>query len=821
MLPIDAVLPKLLAILERDSSAVLQAPTGSGKTTRVAPALLNTGWRGDRRILLLEPRRLAARTAARYMAAQLGERAGQTIGYRSRLDSRISALTRIEVVTEGVLTRIIQSDPELSDYAAIIFDEFHERSVQADLGLALARDVQQALREDLRLIVMSATLDSAPLAALLGNCRVIEAEGRSFPVELRYRPDQRRRSPEAHAAAVVLEALDQETGSVLVFMPGMAEIRRLSERLQDRLPETVRLCPLHGQLDAAAQDAAIQPAAPGQRKVVLASAIAESSLTIEGIRVVIDGGAQRRARFDPNSGMTRLITERVSKASAQQRRGRAGRLEPGVCYRLWSESEQRHLEAQTRPEILSADLAAPVLELAHWGLTDPADLSWLDPPPQAAWDQASALLKRLGAVDEAGHITAHGRAMLELGSHPRLAHMVLVGRQLGVARTAAELAALLGERDPGHRESVDIGQRLDALRRRPRHGLAARLFKAADRLAGDRHDQAEVDDAIGRLLARAWPDRIGHARSRRGQFLLSNGRGAFVNEADPLAGADWLVACELDGQAREARIFRAAAVELSSLESDLADQISQLEQIEWDEQRGQVTVRRQRRLGALVLDEVELDRPEPAVLEQGLLKAVRRKGVAALPWNDASRQLQARITLLHRLWPDDWPALDDHSLDHSLDSWLPPWLSGCRRWADVERLDLSAILLAGIGQQRRSELDRLAPARLQLPTGRSARIDYRHASGPVLAVKLQAMFSCKVTPTLAGGRLPVTLHLLSPAGRPLAVTADLASFWQNAYPEVRKATRGRYPKHPWPEDPIAARPTEQTTRRSLGGPSQA
>ncbi len=512
--------------------------------------------------------------------------------------------------------------------------------------------------------------------------------------------------------------------------------------------------------------------------------------------------------------MTRLMTERVSKASAEQRRGRAGRLEAGICYRLWSESEQGRLEAQTRPEILAADLAPLVLELANWGLSDPQSLSWLNLPPQAAWAQAVGLLKRLNALDESGRITAHGRAMLGLGSHPRLAHMVLGGRRLGLARTAAELAALLAERDFGNRDSVDIGQNLDFLRHRPRHAVASRLLKAADRLAGNRQDRAEVDDAVGRLLARAWPDRIGQARKgHRGHFVLSNGRGAFVDEADPLAGADWLVACELDGQAREARIFRAATVELGSLETDLAELVEHVDRVEWDEQRGQVIARRQRRLGALVLDEVKLDQPDPAVLEQGLLAAVRRKGVAALNWNEASRQLQARIGLLHCLWPEDWPAVDDQSLADSLDDWLPPWLSGTRRWQDVARIDLSAVLLAIVGHERRAELDRLVPTRLELPTGRSARIDYGHASGPVLAIKLQAMFGCQATPSLADGRLGLTLHLLSPAGRPLAVTADLASFWQNAYPEVRKDMRGRYPKHPWPDDPVSARPSENPKRR--------
>ncbi len=805
MLPIEAVLPEVLDTLEQGNTTLLQAPTGSGKTTRVPLALLEAVWRKDRRILMLEPRRLAARSAARFMAGQLGEKAGQTVGYRTRLDTQVSGATRIEVVTEGILTRLIQSDPTLSDYAAVIFDEFHERSLQADLGLALVRESQQALREDLRLLVMSATLAGERLSTLLGDCPAIVAEGRSYPVEVSYRPPRRRQlSLEAHAAAVVREALDNEAGSILVFLPGMREIRRVAERLEDGLPENTQLHLLHGQLSPGEQDEAIRPAAADARKIVLASAIAESSLTIEGIRVVVDAGWQRRARFDPNSGMTRLVTERVSKASAEQRQGRAGRLEPGRCFRLWSEPEQDRLQPHTAPEIVSADLAPLVLELAQWGVTDPAGMDWLDPPPAAPWNQAVELLQALDALDEDGRITAEGRAMLDLGLHPRLAHMVLSGRQLGLARTAAELAALLSERDVGGFDEVDIALRLARLRKAGRRarGMLARIRQTADRLAGKRRDEAAADYGIGALLACAWPDRIGQAREgQRGRFLLSNGRGAFVDAADPLAGSEFLVACDLDGQAREARVYLATGITRDEIEAVLGDHIRTVESADWDERRGTVVARREHRLGALVLASAELDRPDPETLRLGLLAAVRRKGLDALPWTDPARQFQARVALLRSIWPENWPPLDDCTLADSLDEWLGPWLAGMSRWQDIQSLDLVAVLSSLIGHERLQQLDELAPERLTLPGGRRAKLDYRSDNPPSLRVKLQAMLGCRDTPTVARGRVPVQLHLLSPADRPLAVTADLSSFWDNVYPEVRKDMRGRYPKHDWPEKP--------------------
>ncbi len=580
--PVDDAIPELLRALSAHNTVLLQAPPGAGKTTRVPPALLEADWLVDQKILMLEPRRLAARAAARFMARQLNESVGATVGYRVRLDSRVSAQTRIEIVTEGVLTRLLQSDPALSDYAAVLFDEFHERSLQADLGLALARESQQALREDLRLVIMSATLDVEPLARLLDGAPVVHATGRSYPVEVRHRPPLRERDLLAHVAATTLKSLGEDSGSVLVFLPGVGEIRRVAKRLEEQMPDDVDLVPLYGNLAAQAQDAAIAAPVEGRRKVVLATSIAESSLTIEGIRVVIDAGLQRRSGFDPNSGMDRLITTPVSRASAEQRSGRAGRLAPGVCYRLWSQGQHRSLPAFTPPEIEQADLAPLVLELAHWGCTDPSTLQWLDPPPAAHFNQARELLQWLDALDEDGLMTAHGGEMLKVGLHPRLAHMVLVGRKRGWGRMAASLAALLSEPDILiDRPGADLALRYQALVSGAGNGVHGGRLKQVRQLAGSLHkghggnadQETDRDRAIGRLLALAFPDRIGRARGPRGHFRLSNGRGAFVFEDDPLAGSPWLVAAELDGQARQARIFLASAVLPDDLAHDLADHV--------------------------------------------------------------------------------------------------------------------------------------------------------------------------------------------------------------------------------------------------------
>jgi len=816
MLPIDDILPELKRTLEHTTTALLQAPPGAGKTTRVPLALLDAPWRDGKTILMLEPRRLAARSAARFMAKQLGEKPGQTVGYRTRLDTKVSSATRIEVVTEGILTRLIQADPMLENYAAVLFDEFHERSLQADLGLALVRESQQALREDLRVLVMSATLDTAPIARVLGEVPVLSSEGRAFPVDVVYRPApaQARRDRIAdRVVAAVQEALQDQTGSVLVFLPGAGEIRRVAQQLQGTVADNVVIAPLYGNLKSDEQDRAIAPAQPGQRKVVLATAIAETSLTIEGVRVVIDSGQQRRAVFDANSGMTRLITGRVSKASAEQRKGRAGRVEPGVCYRLWSESEQFGLADFNPPEIQEADLAPLVLELAQWGARSPDQVAWVDAPPQAHWQQAATLLQWLDLLGPDGAITDHGKSARELGIHPRLAHMVIRGRALGLGSLAADLAALLSERDllgPG--AGADLHERVRLLRGERGQGRVdpARLQsvrQAAKRLLGKTSGSNEppTETEVGRLLALAYPDRIGRRRSgQTPRYQLSNGKGATLRDDDALGRNDWLVAADLDGQSRDATIYLAAPVQLADLELDLADHIQEREEATWDDKRGTVVARRVRRLGQLVLAEQALPQPEPALIQQGLLNAVRAKGLASLPWTESARQWQARVQLLAQAQSEAWPKVDDAALLAALDTWLAPFLAGMQRWSELQKLDLRSALMSLLDYPQQQQLAQLAPARLAIPTGQEVALDYTADNGPVLAAKLQALFGWTETPTVAGGRVPVVIHLLSPAQRPLAVTADLASFWRNAYPEVRKDMRGRYPKHPWPEDPLTA-----------------
>lgn len=823
-LPVDEALPALLAALAQGNVAVLQAPPGAGKTTRVPPALLDASWLNGKRILMLEPRRIATRAAARYMAQQRGEEAGATVGYRTRLDTKVSAATRIEVVTEGILTRLLQDDPSLGDYGIVIFDEFHERSLQADLGLALARESQLALREDLRLLVMSATLDTAPVAALLGNAPVIRSEGRAYPVATRYRAPGRA-SLVDHVADVVCEALARDDGSQLVFLPGVGEIRRVERLLAGRLPAGVRLAPLYGDLTPAAQDAAIAPARDGERKVVLATSIAETSVTIDGVRVVIDSGQARRAVFDPNSAMTRLETRRVSAAEAEQRRGRAGRTAPGMCIRLWGEEENTRLAPFAPPEILEADLAPLVLELAAWGERSADRLCWLDPPPAAAWQQGRELLQWLEALDRDGAITAHGRAMLREGVAPRLAHMLVHARRLGLGRLGAELAALLGERDlMGSRAGCDVQLRLDAVRgggdaRVDRNRLQAvreqarRLMPRRDGAGTAGSTADETPYSAGRLLALAYPDRV--ARRRPGKsprFLLANGRGALLPEDDALAGAEWLVACDLDGVAREARIYQAGVIDREGIEELLAGDIVTQDVVGWDDKAGAVVARRERRLGAIVLEESRLPALAPEQVARAMLDVVRNKGVACLPWEEGARQLQARSEWLRRAGEADWPDLSDAALLASLDDWALPFMDGITRLAHLAGFPLAEALRFRLGHERLRRLDAALPVRLTVPSGSSIAIDYTPADAPVLAVKLQEMFGLAATPQLAGGRVPLRIHLLSPAQRPVAVTADLASFWKNGYPDVRKDLRGRYPKHPWPEDPLSAPPRRGAKR---------
>lgn len=821
-LPIEEALPDLLAALSAGPNAVLQAPPGAGKTTLVPLALLDQPWRGDGRIVMLEPRRLAARSAARRMADLLGEAVGETVGYRIRLDSKISAKTRIEVVTEGILTRMLQDDPELSGVAAVLFDEFHERSLNADLGLALCLESQGGLRDDLRILVMSATLDGGPVAKLMGDCPIITSEGRSYPVEVRWqdKPANSPRFDDAVSALVSRAIAEEPEGDLLVFLPGQGEIRRVQAQLESRFPDLL-VAPLYGDLSQEAQDAALRPR-PGRRKAVLATSIAETSLTIEGIRIVVDGGQMRLPRFDPNGGMTRLITVPVSKASAEQRRGRAGRLGPGLCYRLWSEAAHRALPAFTAPEIADADLAPLALELARWGVSDPTSMAWLEPPPAAAYAQACDLLRRLGALDGQGRITQHGKAMGALPLHPRLAHMVLKGEALGLGSLTCDLAALLSERDIlRNARDADLRLRLEALAD-PRsanadRGGVQRVREAAKQLRRSLKIAASEDsvEEAGLLLAFAYPDRIAQRRgSGQGlQYRLSNGRGAFFPQPEALATEDMLVVAELDGEKRDARIFLAAPVAQAEIEEQFADQITTSEAVQWDSREQIVTARRQRKLGELLLKDEALKQPSREAIAEGMLNGVREMGLTCLPWTDAARKFQSRISFLRRIEGEAWPDLSDATLFDSLGDWLPPWLEGVSRKAHLDRLDMLGILESALPWEKKRELDEAAPTHIEVPSGSRIPIDYDSGENPVLAVRLQEMFGLADTPTLAHGRVKLTLHLLSPARRPMQVTQDLASFWANTYKQVKADLKGQYPKHYWPDDPMQAEPTARAKPR--------
>lgn len=726
-LPIDDVLPNLLQALRQHCVTVLQAPPGAGKTTRVPLALLDEPWLGEQRIIMLEPRRLAARAAAQFMAHQLGEPVGQRVGYRTRLDSKVSGATRIEVVTEGILTRILQDDPSLAPYGAVLFDEFHERSLQADLGLALTWEVREALREDLRILVMSATLDAQPIARMLGNAPIITSQGRSYPVEVRYTPVPRHLSLQQHLASVVLQALAEQTGSVLVFLPGAVEISRLQQDLAERVGPDTFVAPLFGQLSQAEQDAAVRPAPEGRRKVVLATSIAETSLTIEGVRVVIDSGQHRAPVFDPVTGLTRLRTQQISQAAAEQRKGRAGRTEPGVCYRLWSEAEQSRLMPFAQPEILAADLSDLVMDLAQWGETDPTRLTWLNTPPPAAWQQARELLQQLQILNHEGRLTEHGQRVGRLGLHPRLAHMVERARELGWGRLGAQLAALLSERDvlTGLRHA-DVQDRLAALRGEPGRAVAdrgrvQRVRQASQqilqRLKQDQ-EMPEQPDAPGILLAMAYPDRIGKRRPGPApRYLLANGRGAWLAEDDPLQGADYIVAAELDDKGREARIFLAAEISQTSLLEHFADQIESLDQLQWDSSAALVRSVRQTRLGALVLEERASTTPDPEAVTALLTQVLVQNGLEDLPWDQEARQWLARVQFLRRFEGDVWPDTSLEALADRADQWLTPFLAGMNRLSQVKSLPLLQALGSLLSYDQQRQLEVKAPARLEVPTG--------------------------------------------------------------------------------------------------------
>ncbi len=802
--PVDAVIPQLSGELARAPAAVLVAEPGAGKTTRVPLKLLDAPWLAGKKILMLEPRRLAARAAAHRMADTLAEPIGETIGYTVRLDRKVSARTRIEVVTEGILTRRLQTDPELSGTGLLIFDEFHERSLDGDLGLALTLDVQRGLRSDLRILVMSATLDTARLSTHLGGAPVIDAPGRVFPVETRYLDKTQRKTVSHDAARAVYRALAETAKSILVFLPGEAEIRRAEEILNgSQLPRGVVVRPLYGAMGFADQDAAIKPSPPGERKIVLATTIAETSLTIDGIGAVIDTGFKRLPRFDPASGMTALETVRVSLAAADQRRGRAGRLGPGVCYRLWPEAETRALAPHGQPEILLADLAPLALELAAWGVGDAASLSWLDPPPAAAFAQARDLLVRLEAIDAQGGITAMGRAMVKLPLHPRLAHMVVRG---GTAR-AAELAAFLSERDGlGRAAGADIASRLEQVR-----GAARDRIRQVARQIGQNANISNAPSALstGVLIALAWPDRIAQRRGGDRRYRLSGGGGAVLPEYDALAVHDWLAVATTDGASGDQKIFLAAPLSLAEIEQYFAGRIEAHDDVYWDSRSKSVIASRQRRLGALVLQDKPTHKMDPDAIVAAMTAGVAEIGLTALPWNDGARNLRARVNFLRRLFPQDgWPDFTDETLLATLGHWLAPHLAGMSRLVHLDRLDMQTILQAMIPHELQRRIDRLAPQRIEVPSGADVRIDYDTAGDPVLRVRLQEMFGLVTTPAIAGGRAQLRIELLSPAGRPLAVTKSLETFWTNGYPSVRADMRGRYPKHAWPEDPLNAEPVK-------------
>jgi len=833
-LPIDEALPELRQSLAAHPAVVLQAPPGAGKTTHVPLALLNEPWLAGRSILMLEPRRLAARAACARMAQLLGEAAGQTVGYRIRFDSKVSAQTRIEVLTEGILTRRLQTDPELKNVGLVIFDEFHERHLHADLALALCHDSQKALREDLKILVMSATLDGAAVSKLLNDAPIVTSHGRSYPVDIRYLP----RDPDGPLPQTVcnsvLDALEQHEGDVLVFLPGAWEIRRTQELLQARVGSRAELFPLYGDLPWEAQDRAIQPSA-GRRKIVLATPIAETSLTIEGVRVVVDGGFARAPQFDPGSGLSRLTTVRISRASSEQRAGRAGRLAPGVCYRLWSETTQRGLVPQSLPEIRGADLAPLALELAAWGVRDARTLSWLDPPPEAAMNQARELLVELDAVDAEGRVTETGRAMARLPLHPRLSHMLFAAQQLGQGALACDIAALLSERDiliGEARRSADFVQRVEALQAFRKNGRTGAQSHQADANACTRVNQAAQQfqrllssaksapamdvQQTGLLLALAYPDRVALARvPGETRYLLASGRGARLHESEMRLRQPCIVAASLDAGETEGLIYSAAPLDMDSLREHLAAHIRMEDVVRWDVPQQVVIARREERFGALVLDSKSLTKADPEKIRAAMLEGIRRLGIEALPWTREAREWQTRVLSLRQWLPDeDWPDVSDAALGETLTEWLGPHLDGMSRRDHLARLDLLSILKARLDWDRGRRLEVGAPTQLEVPSGSHLRLEYVPGESPVLRVKLQEMFGLADTPRVAWGKIPVTLHLLSPAQRPIQVTQDLRGFWERTYPEVKKELKGKYPKHPWPDDPWTATPTRRAKRRS-------
>jgi ATP-dependent helicase HrpB len=814
-LPIDAALPGLTAALRANNVAVLVAPPGAGKTTRVPLVLAREDWAKDRRILVLEPRRLAARAAAERMAHTLGERVGETVGLRVRFGSKVSRKTRIEIVTEGIFTRLILDDPMLDGVAAVLFDEFHERSLDADLGLALARDAQQGLREDLRLLVMSATIDAARIAGLLGNAPVIESQGRAFPVDTRY-VGRDARPIEPQVADTILRAMRADAGSLLAFLPGAAEIRRAQSQLENRVEAATDVVALYGALGGEEQDRAIAPAPPGRRKIVLATSIAETSITIEGVRIVVDSGLARVPRYEPDVGVTRLETVRVSRAAADQRRGRAGRTEPGICYRLWDEPQTAALEPYARPEILAADLSSFALDLAAWG-SGPEQLAFLDPPPRPALTEAKALLAALGAIDADGRITDEGRHLRRLPLPPRLARMVVDAAREGAALAAAEIAAIIGERGLGG-DDADLRERLNALQRdRSRRGQDARAMAArwAETATTSPPPHEKTAIGVGLLIALAYPERIAKNRGggAAGAFLLANGRGATIDAASPLAREPFLAVAELAGSAAAGRILSAAPIALVEIEAHFADRIEAREEITFDAASGSLRGRKSRRLGAISLSDQQM-RVEPTEVTAKLLaENIARAGIDRLPWSKPLTQWRDRVMFLRANEGDEWPDLSDAALAGTADEWLAPILLfkiGIHQ-ITVDEFDTALRALLPWPLPRRLDAD--APTHFEAPTGSRVPVDYAAEGGPKIAIRVQELFGLSTHPAIAAGKIPLVIELLSPAHRPVQTTRDLPGFWRGSYAAVRAEMRGRYPKHPWSDDPIAASATRRAKPR--------
>ncbi|MGA3287157.1 MAG: ATP-dependent helicase HrpB [Bacteroidota bacterium] len=821
--PIENILPRLLETFQHSNNIVLSAPPGAGKTTQVPIALLATEWMAQKKLIMLEPRRLAARRAAEYMAAHLGEKVGQTVGYRIRGEAVISKHTRVEVVTEGILTRLLQHEPELPNVAVVIFDEFHERSIHADLGLAMTLDVQEHLRPDIRILVMSATLDGLAIAKLLGDAPMIESKGQSFPVITHYARFASEKSVEARIVDTIVRALDEQEGDLLVFLPGRREMRRVENLLwEKRLSNGVLVHSLYGDAPYQQQSAALSPTPSGKRKVILSTSIAETSLTIDGVCVVIDSGLARISQFDVRRGMSGLVTVPVSKAVADQRRGRAGRQQPGVCYRLWMETEHEMLSKYPQPEIKTADLAPLTLDLARWGTPDGASLRFLDPPPAAHLAQAHALLKSLGAADQTGKLTSHGKAMSELPIHPRLAHMILRGKELGFGSLACDIAALLEERDifAGKKDTdIDLASRLHIVYQQHAgdEGVRERILSQSRRLKqliGIRNESKEKEEsAPGILLALAYPERVARRRdTKSNRYQMTSGTTAVLPSGSLLAREEFLAIGEADGIGAEVRAYLAAPLSKNEIEQVFINHIIEEEEIRWNTINETVIARRISRLGAVVLSEQHI-KPHGEKVISALIDGVKQLGIHCLPWDKDTRSLQQRNEWLRKyLSPAHWPDLSDSNLINTVDEWLAPFLDGMWKKEQLSALPLLTILQSKISQSLVRQINFLAPSHLKLPNGSIAALDYS-GDQPVLAVRLQELFGQVDTPKICSGKVNVLIHLLSPARRPLAVTQDLHSFWTNVYPEIRTQMRARYPKHIWPEDPLTAKPTNKTKKR--------